>query len=49
MIGVTMSAVEATVVSLALYASAYFAEIFRTAWASVPRRASSAKRPPRSA
>ncbi|RQN37423.1 amino acid ABC transporter permease [Paraburkholderia tropica] len=37
MIGVTMSAVEATVVSLALYASAYFAEIFRTAWASVPR------------
>lgn len=36
-IGVTMSAVQATVVSLATYASAYFAEIFRAAWASVPR------------
>ncbi|PXW25335.1 amino acid ABC transporter permease [Paraburkholderia caballeronis] len=36
-LGVTMTAVEATVVSLAIYSSAYFAEIFRAAWASVPR------------
>jgi polar amino acid transport system permease protein len=35
--GITMTAVQATVVSLAIYASAYFAEIFRAAWASVPR------------
>jgi polar amino acid transport system permease protein len=47
MIGVTMSAVEATVVSLALYASAYLRR------SSAPRgpacRAASSKRPPRSA
>jgi polar amino acid transport system permease protein len=36
MLGVTMSAVQATIVSLALYCAAYFAEIFRAAWASVP-------------
>lgn len=36
-IGITLSAVEAAVLSLALYSSAYFAELFRAAWASVPR------------
>jgi polar amino acid transport system permease protein len=36
-LGITLSAVQATVLSLALYASAYFAEIFRAGWASVPR------------
>jgi polar amino acid transport system permease protein len=36
-LGVTMTAVQAAVVSLAIYSSAYFAEIFRAAWASVPR------------
>ncbi|MFL4557469.1 amino acid ABC transporter permease [Yersinia kristensenii] len=34
-IGVTLSAVEATVISLAIYSSAYFGEIFRTAWKSI--------------
>ncbi|MFJ1230551.1 amino acid ABC transporter permease [Yersinia proxima] len=34
-IGVTLSAVEATVMSLAIYSSAYFGEIFRTAWKSI--------------
>jgi polar amino acid transport system permease protein len=32
-----MNAVQATVVSLAFYAAAYFAEIFRAGWASIPR------------
>jgi polar amino acid transport system permease protein len=36
-IGITLSAVEATILSLAFYSSAYFAELFRAAWASVPR------------
>ncbi|BBQ00300.1 ABC transporter permease [Burkholderia sp. SFA1] len=36
-IGMTLSAVQATILSLALYSSAYFAELFRAAWASVPR------------
>jgi polar amino acid transport system permease protein len=36
-LGVTMTAIQATIVSLALYSSAYFAEIFRAAWSSVPR------------
>lgn len=36
-IGLTLSAIEATILSLALYSSAYFAELFRAAWASVPR------------
>ena len=35
-VGISLSAVEATVVSLAIYSAAYFAEIYRTAWASVP-------------
>ncbi|MFS2224134.1 amino acid ABC transporter permease [Pantoea sp. B65] len=34
-IGVTLSAVEATVISLAIYSSVYFGEIFRTAWKSI--------------
>lgn len=34
-IGITLSAVAATVISLALYSSAYFSEIFRTAWKSI--------------
>lgn len=34
-IGITLSAVEATVISLAIYSSAYFGEIFRTAWRSI--------------
>jgi len=36
-VGLRMSAVQATVVSLALYSAAYFAEIFRAGWASIPR------------
>ncbi|WP_277183647.1 amino acid ABC transporter permease [Caballeronia sp. BR00000012568055] len=36
-IGLTLSAIEATILSLALYSSAYFAELFRAAWGSVPR------------
>lgn len=36
-LGLTMTAVQATVVSLAMYSAAYFAEIFRTSWASIPR------------
>jgi polar amino acid transport system permease protein len=36
-LGVTMTAVQATIVSLALYSAAYFAEIFRAGWASIPR------------
>ncbi|CAM2153941.1 amino acid ABC transporter permease [Paraburkholderia tropica] len=36
-LGVTMTAVQATVVSLALYSAAYFAEIFRAGWASIAR------------
>ncbi|MEW9586647.1 amino acid ABC transporter permease [Paraburkholderia sp. DGU8] len=35
-LGLTLSAVEATVVSLAFYSAAYFAEIFRAGWASIP-------------
>ncbi|MFH8136359.1 amino acid ABC transporter permease [Pantoea osteomyelitidis] len=34
-IGITLSAVEATVISLALYSTAYFGEIFRAAWKSI--------------
>ncbi|CNI80875.1 amino acid ABC transporter permease [Yersinia mollaretii] len=34
-IGVTLTAVEATVISLAIYSAAYFGEIFRTAWKSL--------------
>ena len=33
----TMTAVQATIVSLAFYSAAYFAEIFRAGWASIPR------------
>ena len=36
-IGITMTAVQATIVSLAIYSAAYFAEIFRAGWASIPR------------
>lgn len=36
-LGLTLSAVEATILSLALYSSAYFAELLRTAWNSIPR------------
>ncbi len=36
-LGVTMTAIQATIVSLALYSAAYFAEIFRAGWASIPR------------
>jgi polar amino acid transport system permease protein len=35
-IGLTMTAVQATIVSLAFYSAAYFAEIFRAGWASIP-------------
>lgn len=35
--GLTMSAVQATIFSLSLYSAAYFAEIFRAAWAGIPR------------
>ncbi|KVE96386.1 ABC transporter permease [Burkholderia vietnamiensis] len=35
-LGLTMTAVQATIVSLAFYSAGYFAEIFRTAWASIP-------------
>jgi polar amino acid transport system permease protein len=35
-VGLTLSAVQATIISLALYGTAYFAEIFRACWASVP-------------
>jgi polar amino acid transport system permease protein len=36
-LGLTMSAVQAAIVSLAFYSAAYFAEIFRAGWASIPR------------
>lgn len=36
-LGMTMTAVQATIVSLAFYSAAYFAEIFRAGWASIPR------------
>lgn len=36
-VGITLSAVEATVISLAIYSSAYFGEVFRTAWQSIGR------------
>ncbi|MFK3708439.1 amino acid ABC transporter membrane protein 2 (PAAT family) [Raoultella sp. BIGb0138] len=35
-IGVMLSAVEATILSLMLYSAAYFSEIFRAAWNSIP-------------
>ncbi|WP_297837510.1 amino acid ABC transporter permease [Pseudomonas sp.] len=35
-IGLRLEAVEASILSLALYSAAYFAELFRSAWASVP-------------
>ncbi|WP_455816126.1 amino acid ABC transporter permease [Pseudomonas cerasi] len=34
-IGITLTAIEATVISLAVYSSAYFSEIFRSAWKSI--------------
>ncbi|WP_321814733.1 MULTISPECIES: amino acid ABC transporter permease [unclassified Paraburkholderia] len=36
-LGLTMTAVEATIVSLSIYAAAYFAEIFRAGWSNIPR------------
>lgn len=36
-IGVRLEAVEASILSLTLYSSAYFAELFRSAWASIPK------------
>jgi polar amino acid transport system permease protein len=36
-IGFTMTAVQATIVSLGCYSAAYFAEIFRAGWGSIPR------------
>ncbi|MEC4722730.1 amino acid ABC transporter permease [Noviherbaspirillum sp. CPCC 100848] len=36
-LGVTLDAVQATVIGLTLYGAAYFAEIFRAAWQSIPR------------
>jgi len=35
-IGITFDPLQATVVGLSLYGSAYFAEIFRAAWQSIP-------------
>ncbi|MFL9931697.1 amino acid ABC transporter permease [Paraburkholderia sp. RL18-103-BIB-C] len=35
-LGLTMTAAQATIVSLSIYAAAYFAEIFRAGWASIP-------------
>ncbi len=36
-IGLRLEAVEASILSLAVYSGAYFAELFRSAWASVPK------------
>jgi polar amino acid transport system permease protein len=36
-LGLTMTAVQATIASLSIYAAAYFAEIFRAGWSSIPR------------
>lgn len=36
-IGLKPSAIEASILSLSLYASAYFAEIFRASWNSIPK------------
>lgn len=35
-VGIMLSAVEATILSLLLYSAAYFSEIFRAAWNSIP-------------
>ena len=35
-LGIMLSAVEATLLSLMLYSAAYFGEIFRAAWNSIP-------------
>ncbi|HEY0290180.1 MAG TPA: amino acid ABC transporter permease [Pseudomonas sp.] len=35
-LGLRLEAVEASIMSLGLYSAAYFAELFRSAWASVP-------------
>ncbi len=35
-LGLRLEAVEASILSLGLYSAAYFAELFRSAWASVP-------------
>lgn len=35
-LGLRLEAIEASIVSLAMYSAAYFAELFRSAWASVP-------------
>ncbi|HEV7801479.1 MAG TPA: amino acid ABC transporter permease [Burkholderiales bacterium] len=41
-LGLTMTAPQATIFSLSLYSAAYFAEIFRAGWASIPRGQSEA-------
>lgn len=35
-IGLRLSAIEASILALGLYSAAYFAELFRSAWGSVP-------------
>lgn len=35
-IGITFSPIEATVIGLGIYSSAYFAEIFRASWQGIP-------------
>ena len=35
-LGLRLEAIEASIFALALYSAAYFAELFRSAWASVP-------------
>jgi len=35
-LGVTLDAIEASILALCLYSAAYFAELLRSAWASVP-------------
>lgn len=36
-IGITLDALQATVIGLSLYGTAYFAEIFRATWQAIPR------------
>ena len=36
-IGITLSALQATVIGLSLYGTAYFGEIFRATWQSIPK------------
>ncbi|MEH3024031.1 MAG: amino acid ABC transporter permease [Pseudomonas oryzihabitans] len=36
-LGLTLDAVQASILALGLYSAAYFAELLRTAWASIPQ------------